>query len=143
MKQSTFFSITRIFITFLSLTGTFHTAYTQYEVAPPYSKFLILVETTDDGIKLTCEEGCAWKGLSFTLARYNPQAIDQNGMSSLSREKTLPDSTLANFLFTIQKTNDGVSFEGSEGTAWINLSFTCPKTGCHQYIDQNGMTSKD
>jgi hypothetical protein len=61
-------------------------------------------------------------------------------MSSLKRDKTVKDANFANFLFTIKKTKEGLSFEGIEGTAWKKLSFSCPKGVCHQYIDQRGMT---
>jgi hypothetical protein len=44
------------------------------------------------------------------------------------------------FLFLINKTKDGLTFEGVKGTAWKSLSFSCPNGRCHQFIDQNGMT---
>lgn len=109
----------------------------------PESKFLILVETTDEGIKLSCEKGCAWKDLSFTLKPFQPQDIDQYGMSSLGEQNTTTKKNLADFHFTIKKTSDGIRLEGMNGTTWENLSFNCASTGCHQYIDQSGMISKD
>jgi bla regulator protein BlaR1 len=115
-------------------------AISQTDSTPELTKFLILVETTDDGIILTSEQGCAFKKLTFTLKDDNTQAVDQFGMSSLNRDKTVKNSNLANFLFTIKKTKEGLSFEGIEGTAWKKLSFSCPKGKCYQYIDQYGMT---
>lgn len=102
--------------------------------------FLILVETTKDGIKLTGKQGCAWTELSFTYKSHSNQAIDQGGMTTLNPGKDEKSSDPDGFLFTINKTKDGLSFEGLAGTSWKKLSFTCPNGICHQYIDQNGMT---
>ena len=105
---------------------------------PELSKFLILVETTNEGIKLTSKEGCAWKELSYNIPGSQSQAIDQYGMT---KSKTKEESTNSGFLFTIKKTEEGLSFEGIKGTAWKNLTFTCFKGNCHQFIDQHGMTT--
>jgi hypothetical protein len=132
--------IFRIAISIILIIGASRLGFSQTEVAPKLSKFLILVETTNDGIKLTSQERTAWKDLTFTLKPDNAHAIDQYGMTSLKRDQPAKDSNLSNFLFTIKKTKDGLSFEGIEGTSWKSLSFSCPKSKCHQYIDQNGMT---
>jgi len=117
--------------------------YPQNDTGTDESEFLILVETTDDGIKLTSEEGCAWKNLSFTLKINEKQFVDQYGMTSLNRDKPVEDNSLANFLFSVVRTEDGLSFEGKEGTTWKKLSFSCQGGKCHQYIDQNGMTKSE
>jgi len=105
------------------------------------SKFLIVVETTNDSVKLTCKEGCAWKELSFSLELNYLQGIDQNGMASWISGKARENGNLSRFLFTITKTKDGLSFKGLEGTVWKDLSFSCSKNKCHQPINQNGMTT--
>lgn len=44
-------------------------------------------------------------------------------------------------LFTLEKTKNGLSLKGIEGTAWTDLSFSCPDSRCDQAIDQKGMTN--
>jgi len=114
--------------------------FAQEEVTPELSKFVILVETTNDGIKLTNIEGSAFKELAFSLTTNKKQCVDQYGMSSVKKHKSVNDDNFANFIFKIKKTKKGIKLEGIEGTAWKNLSFSCPNGVCHQYIDQNGMT---
>ena len=107
------------------------------------NEFLILIQTTDNGFKLKCETGCAWKELSFSLRDNKFQAVDQYGMTSADRDKQSKDDKLANFLFMIQRSKSTIKLEGKEGTAWTILNFSCIDTECSQYIDQNGMTKKD
>ena len=119
------------------------------------AEFLILVETTKDGIKLTSEKGCAWKELIVKVNPYVPRTIDQFGMVSPGSDSKIKDSTLSDFRFIIKKTNNSVVLDGLLGTAWTNLSFSCKnsmirsshaslcKSGnCAQYIDFSGMSSK-
>jgi bla regulator protein BlaR1 len=106
------------------------------------TKFLILVETINGGLKLTGQEGCAWKELTFIIKQDSLQAIDQYGMTTLNGENPKEDKDLSNFLFIIEKTKEGISLLGKRGTAWSNLSFSCLKGQCYQYIDFNGMTEK-
>ncbi|MFM9950537.1 MAG: hypothetical protein ACKV1O_21550 [Saprospiraceae bacterium] len=113
------------------------------KIEAPVSGFLILVETTENGLKLTCQEGCAWGELSFSLKAYQTQAVDQYGMTSLKRDQPEKNDSLSNFLFTVKKTKEGLKFEGKEGTAWNELSFKCPGNNCYQHIDQEGMATRD
>lgn len=133
--QKAFLGITLLMI---FMTGSLSSVFSKSEETEK-TKFLILLEKTKDGIKLSGVQGCAFKELSFSLKDYNSQAIDQFGMSSLKRDKPEKDNNLANFLFTIKKTKEGFSLEGIEGSTWKNLSFNCSGT-CRQFIDQNGMT---
>ncbi len=106
------------------------------------SKFLLLVEETVDGIKISGLKGCAFKTLSFTLADNDIQVIDQYGMSSLDRIKPEKDRKLANFLFKIKKTKEGYSFDRIEGSsAWVNVGFTFGGKRL-QYIDDSGTWGK-
>lgn len=130
MKKISF----RIALSVFLMIGAYHSVFSQTETTPELAKFLILVETTDDGIKLTGQQGCVFKILTFTLNAGKSQAINQFGMTSQEVSK------VSNFLFTIKKTKDGLSFEGLKGTAFKKLSFSCPKANCHQAIDQSGMT---
>jgi len=130
MKKITF----RIALSAFLMIAAYNSVFSQTETTHELTKFLILVETTDDGIKLTGKQGCVFKELTFTLKADKSQAIDQFGMTSKEESKG------SSFLFTIKKTKDGLSFEGLKGTYFKKLSFSCPKGNCHQAIDQRGMT---
>lgn len=108
--------------------------------APELVKFQILVETTEDGIRLTGLDGCAWKELSFSVPKHKPQAIDQNGMTTKKGKSQVEENYLPHFLFTLTKTDKGLSFEGLKGTAWESLGFSCDGS-CYQLIDQYGMVT--
>ena len=101
------------------------------------SKFVLLVENTENGIKFTSTQGCAFKELTFSLKEGQTQEIDQNGMRD-TNDKVVKDDNLASFRFTIKKIKGGLAFEGIEGTAWSKLSFSC-QINASQLIDQNGM----
>ncbi len=45
--------------------------------------FLFTIAKTDNGIKLKGIKGTAWTRLSFSLNKYQEQAIDQNGMADM------------------------------------------------------------
>ena len=100
-------------------------------------KFLIVAETKNDEIKLTCKEGCTWKKLTFSLPLNQSQSIDQNGMIPAKKESK--DDNLSKFYFTVTRTEEGLKLHGSKGTAWENLSFSCKEGKCVQSINQNGM----
>jgi len=102
--------------------------------------FKIVIEKTDNGIKMKSKKGCAWIDLSFTLNNDRPQAVDEYGMTELNTVSKNKDEKLADFLFTITKTEEGIELKGIKGTAWTNLSFTLTKNE-KQAIDQYGMTS--
>ena len=120
---------------FLSLT-----AFSVDDTSSPESEFLILISDTDDGLQLVCEEGCAWKELSFSLAPNDTQLIDQFGMTSHHRASQ--NEMTSNFLLSIQKTEGELHLESRKGTSWTQLNFSC-SANCRQYIDQNGMTTKE
>jgi hypothetical protein len=101
--------------------------------------FKVVVEKTDNGIKMQSVEGSAWVDLSFSISNDRPQAVDEYGMTELNKISSDKDSNLADFLFTITKTENGIVLKGIEGTAWTDLSFSLLKNG-KQAIDQFGMT---
>lgn len=101
--------------------------------------FKITIEMTDHGIKMQSDKGSAWIDLSFSLANNKSQAIDEYGMTQLGKVANNIDPKLADYLFTITKTNDRITVKGINGTAWKELSFTLQKNG-RQTIDQFGMT---
>ena len=100
--------------------------------------FLISIEWTDKGFKLESYQGSAWIKLGFSFTPYKPQAVDENGMTQLSEESNLKDENLADYLFTITKTDDGVTLKGIEGVHWKELKFSLPKHK-QQKINQFGM----
>ena len=120
-------------------TVIYDSVFSNFDLSP----FLILVETTEDGVNLVCMEGCAFKELSFSLKNFVSQAIDQNGMCSADRKYAEKNAHSPQFLFTLIKTNEGIQLNGIEGTAWKELSFSCHGGMCHQFIDQNGMTDRE
>jgi hypothetical protein len=101
--------------------------------------FKITIEKTDNRVKMHSSEGSAWINLSFSTANDKPTAIDEYGMTTLDEESSIADPRLADYLFTITKTKDGISLTGIEGTAWKELSFMLSEDG-KQMIDQFGMT---
>ena len=101
--------------------------------------FKVVVEKTENGIKMQSVQGSAWIDLSFSLNNNRPQAIDEYGMTDLKAVSSNKDSNLADFLFTITNTENGVELKGIEGTAWIELTFSLAENE-KQAIDQNGMT---
>lgn len=102
--------------------------------------FKVIVEKTDNGIKIKSIEGSAWIDLSFSLNNYRPQAIDEYGMTKLGNVSENKDKNLADFLFTIIKTENGIELKGIEGTAWTELKFSLANNK-KQAINQFGMTS--
>ena len=103
---------------------------------PESADFRIVVGLTDDGVVLRCTEGCAWIDLTFSAIPYGAeQAVDNFGMTNPSRTAQASDS----FLFTIQRTADGIRLRGLEGSLWTELSFECAPGACSVAIDENGI----
>jgi hypothetical protein len=101
--------------------------------------FKIIVQKTENGVKMQGVKGTAWIDLSFSLKNHNPQAVDEYGMTEVGKVSQKDDSKYADFLFTITTTEEGILLKGIEGTAWIELSFTLSE-GRKQAINQFGMT---
>jgi hypothetical protein len=113
----------------------------QEDVYLKIADFSILIETSGDEIRLTCNDGCAWKQLSFiSLIKNEPQAVDQYGIALLTKDLITKDSLHSNFLFTIKRTQDGVSLEGKAGTLWPSLTLDCAGGKCFRTIDEYGVT---
>lgn len=113
--------------------------YAQDKGSADQKDFKIVVARTDDGVQLTCEHGCAWKVLKFSLNDDRPQAIDEYGMTHKGGSSSAKKDDLAAFLFTLTKSNGEIALKGMEGTAWTQLSFTLPADQ-QQAIDGSGMT---
>ncbi|QEC51918.1 hypothetical protein EDD80_11539 [Anseongella ginsenosidimutans] len=112
--------------------------FAQKEKSADLKDFKIVVEKTEDGIKMQSIEGSAWTNLSFSIKKDQPQAIDEYGMTYLDNVSSDKNPRLADFLFTITKTDNGIALKGIEGTAWTSLSFSIAENG-KQAIDQYGM----
>lgn len=105
------------------------------------AKFSILLEAAGDEITLTCNDGCAWKQLSFSSSiNGDPQAVDQFGMTTIPRNALKEDPLISNFLFTIKRTQEGVTLEGKEGTFWPSLTFDYVGGKCVRLIDGWGVS---
>ena len=63
--------------------------------------FKVVVEKTENGIKMQSVKGSAWIDLSFSLNNDQSQAIDEYGMTELDKISSDKDAKLADFLFTI------------------------------------------
>ena len=125
----------------LLILGTSSSLFSQEDVYVKVAKFSILVETSFDEIKLTCSEGCVWKELIFISSIFSvPQAIDQYGKTTFPRNSNYKESLHAKFLFTINRTQEGVSLEGKEGTMWKSLTFECAGDKCFRRIDGWGIS---
>jgi len=111
----------------------------QEKKADDLKSFKVVVEKTENGIKMQSIKGSAWVDLSFSINNDKPQAIDEYGMTELNKISSDKDSNLTNFLFTITKTENGIVLKGIEGTAWTDLSFSLSENR-KQAIDQFGMT---
>lgn len=102
------------------------------------SDFHFTVENSEGGVKLSCQEGCAWTELTFNSQQ--EQAVDQYGMTSIDRETPKKEDDLSNFLFFIERTENGVKMRGVKGTAWTHLTFGMEGKKS-QGVNQMGMTS--
>ena len=127
----------------LLILGTSSSVVAQEDVHVKVAKFSILVETTPDEIKLTCNDGCTWKQLSFSSSiNGDPQAVDQFGWTTIPRNALKEDPRLSNFLFTVKRTKEGVTLEGKEGTFWPSLTFDYVGGKCVRPIDGWGVTDQ-
>ena len=101
--------------------------------------FEIIIEQADRVIKMKCVKGCAWNELSFGITYYDTKSVDEFGMTETNKNSSIIDENLANFLFNLKITINGIKLEGVEGTAWTDLSFPLSKKD-KQKINQFGMS---
>jgi hypothetical protein len=111
----------------------------QDEADLPGAGFSINIENTLDGLRLTCATGCAFTELTFTLKEGSSQMVDQYGIHVKDRERPA-DGSVADFLFNVTQTAEGLHFEGLKGTAWTNLTGHCGSNEkCQMRIDEQGI----
>lgn len=86
------------------------------------ARFRITVKGTSEPVSLECEEGCAWKTLTFSLA---PQGtlIDECGTAG---EQTREEKR--RFLIRVGSAGDRMAFACERGCAWKALEFVLGPT---------------
>ena len=104
-----------------------------------FKDFKITIENTEKGLNLVSTKGSAWNELHFEVLPYKPLTIDAYDETEPNKRKKKKKAELADYIFTIIKTKDGISLTGLKGTAWETLSFSLVENG-KQTINQYGMT---
>lgn len=106
------------------------------------SPFEVTVQKTDDGVAMTCTEGCAWETLEWGRTNYaHLQKVNEYGTVSELSESLTNDPDLADFLVTIQKTLKGVRLTCSKGCAWNELLYETPYQAHIQTINEMGLVT--
>ncbi len=103
------------------------------------SSFILLFESTDNGIKIEGVKGCEFTELNFTLGDGEITEIDMYGMLNNSHAERVSDDQ-SSFRIAIERREGVIYLKGLRGTNFLELSFSCP-VGSKQLIDQNGMLS--
>lgn len=111
----------------------------QENSSPALKDFRIIIEKTEAGLSLESTKGSAWNELHFDVLPYKTLTIDEYGQTEPDKKTKKKDPKLADYLFTIIKTKDGISLTGLKGTAWETLSFSLAENE-KQTINQYGMT---
>lgn len=105
--------------------------------------FKIEISEDDKNVKLVCQQGCAWKKLSFTKPAETNVLVDEFGMVNATAENTSIDSSLADFKFSITTKGDKYILQSKKGTNWKDLSFNMKPYAAPVGLDMNGMTLAD
>ena len=111
-------------LTFVLLFITIGQEVSAQQDKPELKDFELTLTSTEKGISLKSVEGSAWVNLSFSLKNYKPVAVDEYGMTKLKRVSKKKDPKIADFLFTVIRTEDGYELKGIEGTSWTDLKFS-------------------
>ncbi len=146
MKKSNLNFMSKVILLFLLLAGISNGIISQTKETIKSDGFLILIETTNETIKLTSQKGCAWKELSFTLNVNEIKSIDQFGvtpMKNVQKNKESTGDNNGNFHFTIKRVGNGLSFEGLKGTTWKKLSYSCTVAKCEHLIEAHGISKAE
>ena len=53
----------------------------QEQAQTQVAQFHFTIQRTETGVKMQCQQGCAWTDLSFTLSGDRTQAVDGMGMA--------------------------------------------------------------
>jgi len=129
-------------IAFFTCIILFTSCSTEHKPISSFKSFDIVIERTSEAVDVSmkCTKGCAWKTLTFSTEQ--PQAVNEYGMTDIESDKKSlkQDDDLADLLFVVLVTQDGVKLKGLKGTGWDELEFPLTK-GENQSIDENGMVS--
>lgn len=87
-------------------------------------EFVIRVERSGPEITLSCQYGCAWSELAFNSRENQQIVVHAYGLAPLgdARVPKFNSDALAPFLFTMERTDNGVFLRGNQGTSWQSLS---------------------
>jgi len=128
-------------ITTIIMTGfllTLSTTINAQKENDDFKNFKITIEKSGNEIIMKCSEGCLWENLTYEN-KEEYQAINEFGMIEIKQDQSNTDKNLSNFLFTITKTDNGISLIGLKGTTWSDLSFSL-RNSEQQMFNQFGMT---
>jgi hypothetical protein len=128
---------------FSLILGSYSISFSQSQTDIKLIPFLILVESTDEGLQFSCPKGCAWTQLSFSLYNGEIQAVNTAGMTNEITNNLDVANNLADFHFEVSKDEKNIYFKGLKGTAWLELSFSSGNGKHHQYFDEYGSRDKD
>jgi hypothetical protein len=98
--------------------------------------FSITVARTPQGVALTCEKGCAWKTLTFSLTG-KPTPVNANGMAD---DKTGNPENGGSFLLRFGADETGFTLSCDRGCAWRTLGWMYPANGKPVPINEYGMS---
>ena len=99
------------------------------------SGFDITVARTPQGVSLTCEKGCTWDRLTFSLTS-KPTAVNANGMAD---DKTGNPENEGLFLLRFGADDKGFKLSCDRGCAWQTLGWIYPAHGKPVPINEYGM----
>lgn len=143
MKYFQVLMIKKLCLIILLVIGTHSLSVAQSETEIKLAPFLILVESTDVGLKFTCPKGCAWTSLSFSLHNGEVQAVNQEGMTNEISNNLSQENGLADFHFEVKKDDNTIYLKGLKGTAWLELDFISENGKHYQYFDPYGTRNID
>jgi plasmid maintenance system killer protein len=86
------------------------------------NKFEIIVSKTKNGYAMKCNQGCAWKELTFSLAKDEVRYVDASGVSSTEFTTQLDD--LPEFQFKVEEENNLIKLTKLSGSIWEDLGFS-------------------
>ena len=77
-------------------------------------------------LKLTCQEGCAWTDLSFTVPTSHKQIVTEYGMSTRAESDAMPaNPALSRFTFSvIANKRRKITVENIEGMSFKKVKFS-------------------
>lgn len=99
--------------------------------------FDMAVARTSKGVSLTCNAGCAWKTLEFSLGS-KPTPVNEKGLAG---DKTSNPEKDGNFLIRFDTKDDGFTLSCDRGCAWRTLGWNFPKSGTATRINEYGMVA--